>query len=183
MKKVILILVLAAIITTGTAFADHPSGTGIGIIGFYPGGGGLSLKFSSIPIYWAVSAGFGGSDSSSYFSLNLTGDSYIIDSELAAPVHWFLGIGGYFSFYNWSGKISDVSYGWTDLAFGGRLPIGISIQPIPLLEIFLDVAPCVGLGIYGKQEYKINDKTEVADDGGMRLHWGWPIELGIRFWF
>jgi len=179
MKKFVIVLALAAVIATGTAFADHPKGFGIGLVGFYPGGGGLSLKLPSVPIYWAVSAEIG----SDYFSINLTGDSYLIDDNLSGPLHWFLGLGGFFSFYSYSKKYFDVSYGWTNLAFGARLPIGLSFQPISLLEIFLDVAPCIGLGIYGKQEYTYNNTKYVADEGGMGLFWGWPIELGIRLWF
>ena len=44
MKKILLVLVLFAIITTGTVFADHPKGWGIGVVGSFGfgsvGGGG-----------------------------------------------------------------------------------------------------------------------------------------------
>jgi hypothetical protein len=176
MKKIVFVLILAVIITTGTVFADHPDGLGIGIVGFYPGGAGLSLKIPGIPVFWAVSAGFGENE----LSMHLTGDSYIFDKPLVkdAGLHWFLGIGGWFSYYNYTKEYFASDYSYTRMAFGARIPIGLSWQPIPLLEIFADIAPSLGFYIDGEQ--KFNDS--VIQDGDTGFAFYWPIELGIRLW-
>jgi len=181
MKKILIILILAAIMT-GTAFADHPKGFGIGIVGFYPGGGGLSLKIPSIPIFWAVNLGFGGHDywgyKDSWFSINLTGDYYFLDNRLGGPVHWFLGVGGFLGVENHSGKSGDTDWGWTDVHLGARIPIGLSIQPVKIFEIFLDIAPGFGINFYGDSKH-----GNYGRGSGMGSFWYWPIELGLRFWF
>jgi len=181
MKKLIIVLVLATVIATGTAFADHPKGFGIGVVGFYPGGGGLSLKIPNVPIFWAINMGFGSNKNNwwgeeSWFSLNLTGDYYLIDAHLGGPVHWFLGLGGYLGLYSHSGKNNNDSWTWTDMIIGARIPVGISIQPVKLLEIFLDVAPCFGVGFYGDNKYNYGSSS-------VGNYWAFPIELGIRLWF
>jgi len=182
MKKKLFVFVLAVVIAGGTAFADHPKGTGIGVVGFYPGGAGLSLKLPSVPIYWAVSLGFySGYDS--YLSLNVSGDYYMIDNKLVGPLHWFLGVGGFLGFNTFTNNYHNVDYSWTDLAFGARVPIGLSVQPIPLLEIFLDIAPSLGLGINGEQAYTYNGNKYVNKKGGVGLYFALPIELGLRLWF
>lgn len=178
MKKLVMGIALAAILATGTAFADHPDGLGIGIVGFYPGGVGLSLKIPSVPIYWAVNAGIG----SNFFAVHLTGDGYIVDQLLAKDIglNWFFGVGGWFSFYSFSMKNSEYGdYSYTRLAGGARIPIGLSWQPIKLLEIFLDIAPSLGIAFDGKQE----SNGHVYNDGGIGFAFYWPIELGIRLWF
>lgn len=63
MKKIILFLLLAVVIATGSAFATHPNGKwGVGIFGSYGigwgyGGGGISLKVPTLPIYWGFNFG------------------------------------------------------------------------------------------------------------------------------
>jgi len=192
MKKLVLVLALAVVITTGTAFADHPKGFGIGIVGNWSGwgfggtGGGLSLKLPSIPIYWAVNFGIDPDG----FGLGITGDYYLYDKKISGPLNWYLGLGGYFTFYSfgksykYTGGSVDYSYTWM---YGGvRVPIGLSIQPIPLLEIFIDVAPSIGIGIYSgyNSSYKIGSQSyNHKEDGSVGLGWGAPLELGIRLWF
>jgi hypothetical protein len=192
MKKIVLVLALAAVIATGTAFADHPKGFGIGVVGNYSswgfGGtsGGLSLKLPSIPIYWAFNFGIDPDG----FGLGITGDSYIVDKNISGPLHYFIGIGGYFTFYSYSQKYSgylysyDYSYTWM---YGGvRFPIGLSIQPVPLFEIFFDIAPSVGIGIYSGYDYKYKIGTQeykFSNPGTVGLGWGAPLEVGIRLWF
>jgi hypothetical protein len=74
-------------------------------------------------------------------------------------LHWYLGLGVYSCF------------GFGDpfgLAVGGRLPVGLGFQPIPLLELFIEVSPGIGLGILPDPVY---------------LDWNVVGLLGIRFWF
>ena len=177
MKKFVIFFALIAILATGTAFADHPDGWGVGVIGFYPGGVGLSLKIPNVPVFWGISAGFG----TDHIAVHATGDYYIFDNVLVseANLHWFLGVGGWFSFYSYTGKYQSTSYSWTHLAFGARVPVGLSWQPIPLLELFADIAPSFGVGITG--EAKVDGYVAQKADTGFAFYW--PIELGIRLWF
>ena len=144
MKKVLLVFVLITIISTGTVFADHPSGLGIGVMGSLGGGweggsllGGLiiSLKLPSMPVYWGVDLAFG----KNYFRLGVIGDYYLIDRVLINDINlnWFVGVGG------WVNCVIDpFSFG-----FGARLPIGLSWQPIKILEVFINIAPSIGISL------------------------------------
>ena len=180
MKKIVLVIALAAILATGTVFADHPGGLGIGIVGFYPGGVGLSLKIPSVPIYWGISAAFG----SDYFGADVSGDYYIVDSKLvpAIGLNGFIGLGAFFSFHDYS-REDWTDYSRTFTAFGGRIPIGLSWQPVKLLEIFFDVAPSLGLYIWSDEKHTVLGQEVITKEGSKGFHFGWPIELGLRLWF
>jgi opacity protein-like surface antigen len=162
MKKVLLVLALLIVISA-SAFADHPAGLGIGVVGGYYGGWsgsghsqvGLSLKVPKLPIFWGVNLQI----HKEYFALGVTGDYYIIDNKLvpAIGLNWYLGVGGY----------GGISFGDDlTLAVGARVPIGLSWQPINLLEIFIDIAPSLGIRI---------NPVDFPDGG-------WPVEIGIRLW-
>jgi hypothetical protein len=197
MKKIILVFALATILATGTAFADHPSGFGIGVVGNWwwnmwgMGGGGLSLKIPKVPIYWAINFGGGGTRYENHFGIGLTGDYYIIDKAFPVPMlHWFFGIGGYFNFYShtntyyFNNNRYNNTYSWEHINFGVRAPIGLSFQPIPLLELWMDLAPSFGLGIDTESRYKDQNGYEhIGHDGYVGTHWGFPFEIGLRFWF
>jgi len=185
MKRFLIVLAFVAIIATGTAFADHPNGLGIGVIGNYSNWGevsgtgvGLSLKIPSIPIYWAIRASFG----ENYYGAGITGDYYLIDKKLAGPLHWFLGVGGYFTYLSYKDNASGVDYTYTWMHGGLRAPIGLSFHPTKLLEIFIDVAPSIGASIYSGYEYKAAGIT-YNEEGRTGFGWGAPIELGVRLWF
>ena len=159
-------MVLAAIITTGTAFADYPGGLGIGIQGggAYGWAGGLdygaalSLKIPSLPIFWTIQANFGGGE----FGLNVAGDVYLIHNPLvdSANLDWYLGLG-----------IGAGIWGFSDtlgLGASGRVPVGLSWQPIDLLELYLQIVPQLGVSILRKFRFPY---------GGMGAN------LGLRLWF
>jgi len=171
MKRVVLVLILFAILATGTVFADHPSGFGIGVQGGTTGfwdtsyygkdlrnGGALSLKIPKVPVFWAVRLDSWAGE----LFLGLSGDYYLIDKVLAKDIHlnWYLGLG--------LGVATWISEPANYFAIAGRVPIGLSFQPIPLLEIFLQVVPQMGASI----------KPEIHIPYG-----GWGIDLGLRVWF
>jgi hypothetical protein len=145
MKKVVL-MILVAVFATGVVFADHPSGFGIGVQGGgstswsgggFGGGAALSLKLPSLPIFWAVRMDIG----NDAFGLGISGDYYLIDDALipAAGLHWYLGLGVGVGLWGFNDTLG--------LGVSGRLPIGLSWQPIPLLEIFLQVVPNLGAAV------------------------------------
>jgi hypothetical protein len=182
MKKIVLTFVLAAILATGSVFAAHPNGLGIGVQGGYgigftgyngSAGAALSLKIPNIPIFWAVNLNFG----DNFFGIGLTGDKYIFDQKISGPFGWYLGLGLYFNYYSWSFSNTDYSP-VGGLGVGARVPIGLSIQPVKFFEIFLDVAPALGLYVNFEGKYK----GVIYRDGGMGLAFGMPLEIGLRFW-
>jgi len=171
MKKLVLVLALTVILAVG-AFADHPSGWGIGVVGQsdfawdgfagHPGAA-LSLKAPQLPIFWGINARIW----SDVLGLNVTGDYYLIDKTLVPDVNfgWYFGLGGQVGFYH-----VGSGYNWVEV--GARAPIGIYIIPLSFLEVFLDVAPSLGLGV------NFGNRTGLEFPLG-----GIGADVGIRFWF
>ena len=165
MKKFVLVLALVAIFAAGTAFADHPNGLGIGVVGGFSGGWsggggvpgyGLSLKLPSMPIFWVANF----SAWSDGFWLGLRGDNYRIDDALVDDfLHWYFGLGGYGSVL--------ISSNYTHFDIGVRVPIGLSLQLAQTFEFFIEFAPSIGVYI--------------GDSIG--LGGGWGGAGGIRLWF
>jgi hypothetical protein len=172
MKKKIILFALIAVISAGAAFADHPKGFGIGAIagygnGWEGGGSGtnnwaLALKVPSVPIFWAIDLEL----DSYYFQIGLRGDYYFIDKTLVKDINlgWYLGVGGWFSYGSFDSKWAN----WTYMAAGARVPIGLSWQPIDLLEIFLEIAPSLGIQFSPDFHFPAG---------------GWGAGFGFRLWF
>jgi hypothetical protein len=198
MKKLFLCGALGLVLAVSGVFADHPGGLGIGVLGRFGwgyggggfGGGALSLKLPSLPIFWGVNAGIG----SNYFGFGITGDKYFIDQTLttiggSVPFGWYLGLGGYFNFASWTWKAGwyhnsyyTEDHSKTSLGFGVRVPIGIDLQ-IPIstikLEVFLEAAPSLGLGIFlydGSKYWKDHEESAVGLDFSI------PVAIGVRLW-
>ena len=198
MRKLSIILVLLLVLSVSTAFADHPAGWGVGILGRgawsygYDGYGGLalSLKAPMLPVFWGLNLDFG----VGHFGIGVTGDFYFIDMKIAdfngPNLGWYLGVGGYFTFssrtgghFDYNGRRRTAS--WTSLALGARIPIGLSFQ-IPIsaisLEIFAALIPNLGLGFWFWDSmyddyWKDHDRGHVGFTGGV------GGELGVRVWF
>ena len=147
MKKLVLVLALVAIIGAGTAFADHPSGWGLGFqgggsigwMGFpfnFGYGGAFTFKAPTVPIFWGISL-----DVSIWgIGIGLTADWYFLDLAIASNIlHFYMGVGG----------ALDVYFPF-DIALLARLPIGLSVQ-IPIksgidaLEFYFQIVPSAGL--------------------------------------
>ena len=169
MKKFVLVVALVAILGAGTAFASpvHPDGFGIGALwtGHMDFGGGglwngaaLSLHIPGVPVFWGIQLGFGNA-----LSIGVIGDGYFLGSELVNTLSWFLGVGGYVNLH-----LGDEAA----IGLGVRVPIGLTWQPIDLIEVFFNSGLSLGLSIW------------TYGDGGVHFpDFGMPIELGIRFWF
>jgi len=188
MKKILLALVLATVMTAG-AFAHHPEGWGVGggfqfghnwdnhISTRYRSNTSLTLflKAPDIPIYWGISASVFnwrfGSDQTR-FGFRVTGDYFLIDNLIVPDIGlgWFLGIGGYFSYdrRSWG---SHAHFNLLDV--GARFPIGLSWIPLEFLEVFGAFAP--SLGLYWHNRSWTSDRTGIG--GGLQF------DLGVRFWF
>jgi hypothetical protein len=168
MKKLVIVLALAVIITTGTVFAGDQDGLGIGV--FWASGGrwgspgtvghnaALSLHLPGVPVYWGIN--FNVWDDTMW--LGVSGDFlHLINNQPLVKdigLSWFVRLGLYGKI--WLGNIIG-------LDFGARLPIGLSWQPIKVFELFLDIVPSIGVYIH-------------ENDAG--LGGGWAGEFGIRLW-
>ena len=173
MKKFALITILMFVVSAA-AFAERPAGWGIGILaqhnlawdGFGGNWGvGVSLKAPQWPIFWGINLDF----RSNFFGIGLTGDYYLLEQVIVEDVNfgWFIGLGGY-------GSFASLSNSWTSLRLGGRVPVGVYIMPVDFLEVFLSVAPSLGLGLYFGEG---RDSPFNFPEGGF------GVDFGIRFWF
>ena len=184
MKKFILVAILAVALAAG-AFADHPDNWGIGLMGrggwgYGDGGFGgtsLTLKAPKLPIYWGINLDLW----YRYFGIGVSGDYYLIDSNLAdfdsAHLGWYLGLGAFAGFGSYGG--AGWSYNWTRVTLGARLPIGLSFQ-LPLssikLEVFGAAVPNIGVGFYFG-DYSYDNRSSIGLIGGI------GGEGGFRIWF
>ncbi|MDR2068831.1 MAG: hypothetical protein LBP71_03065 [Spirochaetaceae bacterium] len=172
MKKVLICVLLLFLTLTVETFADHPEGMGIGLDFRYGVTGGwgpaLSLKLPSVPVYWGIGLGI----DRNWFGLNVSGDYYFIDKTLAPEINlgWYLGLGGYVGMWIWKDNYHPA---WArddnldmSLTLGARVPVGLSWQPLDFLEVFVDVAPCLGLWVI---------PLRFPD-------WDINFDLGVRFW-
>jgi len=156
-KKLVVAIALAAVLTTGTAFAEFGIGVhggwGMGGVG---GGGGLNLAFSNVFVY--IDALSGGD-----YGMHVAGAVdflSLLNSEIVNTLSWYIRVGIGASFWGF-----DDAFG---CAVSVRLPIGLSWRPIPLLELFLQAVPQIGL--------------QVAPSIDL---WGsfFGGNLGLRLWF
>jgi len=166
MKKWLCVFTLVTIFAAGTAFADHPDGFGIGVQfgggGSWSGGGfgasgiALSLKIPSVPVFWTINLDI----FNDAFGLGVAGDYFLIDKVLVTDIklHWYLGLGGGV----------DIWFGDTlGLGASARLPIGLSWQPLDLLDVYLQIVPNIGVAILPDFHFPYG---------------GYGGNLGIRIW-
>jgi hypothetical protein len=138
MKKFTIIAFLAFVASVGGAFADHPDGWGIGLQGGWSGagGGGLSLKIPSLPVYWTINGGQGW--------LGVSGDYYFLDKTLAEDINlgWYIGVGA-FGTFGFFGPYNNAGYA----IIGGEFTAGLSWQPLKFFEVYLQAGPFIGMQI------------------------------------
>jgi len=152
-KVAVIALVLLVAIAVPMSFA-----TGVGAAFGLPFGGGLpgsnvmlSLKVSQVPFLMGI--GFNLGESSSSFGF--TGDWWVANANLFSFVNYYLGPGFYVGYAN-------------SLLLGGRFPVGLNVFPIKNLELFLEVAPTLAIGIGDTITFPV---------------WGFQSGFGLRFWF
>jgi hypothetical protein len=106
-----------------TGFKQGHSSIGLGIIVGEPTG--FSIKIGK-PIALGVAWSF-----NNHFHIHA--DYWIINSVLASPVDWFLGVGGKFTIKS-SPKESSLNVGF-------RIPVGMQWFFAPQFELFAEIAP------------------------------------------
>ena len=164
-----------ALVISVSAFAYHPSGWGVGVVGRFQidwdnalgwaWGPMFSLKAPQMPIYWGMNMSFRPNG----FTVGLTGDYNIIDEPLIENmgIGWYLGLGAYASILRFNHPTS-----WTSIRLGARFPVGFYMFPVNFLEVFLGLSPNLGVGIgFGNAPSPFNFPVV-----------GLGFDMGIRFW-
>jgi hypothetical protein len=158
MKRTMLVALAVLLISTSGAFAAKGNGLAIGGEGalYFGGTGGLpigamlSLHLPDFPLMLGIGI-------SEPFDIGITADYWLGHGNLASIFSWYAGVGGYLSF----------APNPALFVIGGRIPIGLQMWPLgQSLEVFLEVAPAVGLS--------------VIPTG---FDWHFQGALGLRFWF
>jgi hypothetical protein len=157
MKKVLILVCMAMLITATGAFAQKGDGLAIGGEGMMnfsgtsalPIGGGLVLHLPQIPIMFTVGA-------NSLPALGVTADYWLGQGPIAGILDWYFGIGGYLTMYLAPNRF----------AVGARVPFGIQLWPAGQnLEFFLEAAPGLGVNL-----------------SPTAFEWHLRVALGLRYW-
>lgn len=150
-KKLVVLLVLLLTLGLTNTFAEMAIG-GAGTFSDGPGAV-LTLKVPKVPLMFGIGATLG-----TNFSLSLSGDYWVYNQHLLGALGLYLGPGAYF----------NLSTGNTmSFEIGARVPVGIFFYPIKPLEVYLELAPKVGIPF----------------NGGSFPAFGLQGQLGLRFWF
>lgn len=157
MKKGILLLTMITTLAAGSAF-----GWGIGAsynLNFLDSatpGAALTFKLDNLPLI-SIAGRFG----SNLLSLGLTADWWLYQQALGGTsVNLYAGVGGYGSLT----MFGNNAY----LDGGVRVPIGINIFPVKFLELFVEIAPALGITL---------------SDPIVFPNFGVQGAFGLRFWF
>jgi len=156
MKKKIFLLAVSCIFGMSALFA-----TGLGIQGGTDVANSgtnsidVTFKLNKSPLIFAV-----GIPSFDPLSIGVTGDYWLVNDNLAGPVNYFVGIGGFTSLY-----IDDDTFG---LTVGPRLPIGLNtFFAKNVLELYIQMAPGFAITI----------------NNGITNNFVCPLNCGLRAWF
>ena len=121
-------------------------------------GGVLTLSTPAIPgTVQTLRLSFNGSD---YINFGITDDWWVVQENLTGDLDFYIGLGFYSGF--------TMDDGDPDFQLGGRFPLGLTIMPLDFLELFLEVAPAIGLGFEPTVYFPA---------------WDAQGALGFRLWF
>ena len=131
-KKVLILAVLFFVIFSASAFSwGLGVAFGLNALGDLPGPGiMLSGKVDQLPFLFGV----GLTISETYFNLGVTADWHFLRENLTGILNYYIGAGAF------------IGVGTNNFALGARLPLALYIFPIEKLEVFLELAPALGIG-------------------------------------
>jgi len=141
-------------------------------------GASCSVKFDSMPVYWALGTDAGsytyasssGSQSATLFSTTLTGDYWIMNPTIKGIWKWYWGFGGAVS----TAMTSDGKNFY--LKAGPRAVIGMNwIFCDGFLELYAQGA------IQPQVEFAFGE--DGTRNGILRFPFYFPFNSGLRFWF
>ncbi len=152
-KKILLFAVIILIISSTSAFSWAIGGSfGIDPLGGLPMQVMLSVKPPSIPIVFGVGAQI----NQDLFNVGLTLDWWLYQSPLVGIISIYIGPGLYLA-------VPD------PFELGGRIPVGLQIFPIDILELFLEITPAL---------------VFVSNRSGITIpQFALQGAVGFRFWF
>lgn len=148
-KKALLITIVLLLVVAASGFSlGLGLAYGLSPIGDLPANNVLfSAKFDQLPFLMGLT--FSLQDP---FRFGMTADWWMVQQPLAGIVNFYAGPGLY------------AGFGAGSFDIGGRIPLGLNIYPISVLELFLEVAPAIGL-------------LPTFPDVGLQA------AVGFRFWF
>ncbi len=150
MKTKVLILTVALLLVVAASGFSLGLGLAYGLspLGGLPANNVLfSAKFDQLPFLMGLT--FSLQDP---FRFGMTADWWMVQQPLAGIVNFYAGPGLY----------TGISGGSFDI--GARIPLGLNIYPINVLELFLEVAPAIAF-------------LPTFPDVGLQA------AVGFRFWF
>lgn len=162
MKKKSIILILLTLLVIPAAYSN----TGLGAAFTYGldngannTGAALSINTPAIPgTVQNIRLTFDGSD---YFSFSISDDWWVVQENITGKLDLYIGLGFY-------AGVTVVNNEDTDFSLGARLPIGLTMKPIDFIELFLEVAPAMGVGFEPTIYFP---------------SWNVQAALGLRLWF
>jgi hypothetical protein len=114
-------------------------------------GAALSLRLDNSPLLFGTGFTIG----KDAFSFGFTVDYWMYHTNLGKVISMYIGPGAYISYAN-------------ALNLGLRVPIGFQFFPIEPLELFIELAPSIGVGLGDKITFP---------------NFGIQTAFGFRFWF
>lgn len=155
MKRTLKVIIIAFVFL-GLSSAVYSIGIGasfgVNSLGDNPGTSTmLSLKLDQMPFLLGIGANSGGGG----FVVGATADWWFVNANLVNFINYYAGPGIY------------AAVGSNTLDFGGRLPLGLNAFPLDFLELFIEIAPTLGVGL----------------DPFVFPKFGLQSALGLRFWF
>ncbi len=155
-KKFLAVFAALIVAVSAGAFAKTGIGAQFGhVIGSGYWGAALTLKVEQFPCIFAIDA--------YYTRIGLTADWWFGNPTIttlgSGPLGWYYGLG----LAAGLGVGSNV-----DFLVAGRGVIGLNWYVIEPLEIYLQIAAQLGVDIGGEPFFPV---------------WGFPVNLGFRFWF
>ena len=151
MKKAFLIVCVLLIVEVIPVFSFGIGGAfGLGFVDM-PHQAMLSVKFDTFPAVFGIGASIG----SSSIQIGVTADWWLFHQHLFSIVNLYIGPGMYAAI---GGNTS----------LGVRVPIGLRAFILDPLELFIEIAPSIGL--------RLSDPITFPA-------WGVQGAFGFRFWF
>jgi hypothetical protein len=153
MKKIAILAVVLVLLTATSAFSLGLGGAfGLQPVGGLPGSQVmLSAKLDQLPFLMGLGFAIG----QDVFQLGFTADWWMLQEPLINFIGIYVGPGLYVGVAN-------------SVQVGARVPVGLQVFPIDVLELFLEVAPTIS-AIFG-------DPIVFPD-------FALQASFGFRFWF
>jgi hypothetical protein len=152
-KRTLLVLVLAAVVATSGFSIGIGGAFGLQPVGGLPGSDVmLSAKFDELPFLMGLGFAIG----NDVFAMGFTADWWMYHQNLVNFINLYAGPGLF------------VGVGGEAFQLGARVPIGLNIWPIDVLELFLEIAPTI---------------SAVFADPIRFPEFALQAAFGFRFWF